>query len=164
MNEYCTSFGVGGGIRPSISQGVNTFILPKYSVAVEQMAERWTVESSKWCEREGLGLTALQNAIHQGSPNADSFRTLQADLDRAVAEAYGWSDLKLHHGHYQTAVGRRFGIGPSTRLDLLRRLRDLNHRRHDEEVARDVHSKARGSASKSTRSRRPNNQLSFGDA
>ena len=52
-----------------------------------------------------------------------------------MSEAYGWSDLSLEHGHYDTRQGVRWTVSPATRLEMLDRLLELNHRRFAEEQA-----------------------------
>jgi hypothetical protein len=86
-----------------------------------------------------LGLTALYNNVH--SPAIDDaaiarLREVQVEIDQVVAKAYGWADIDLDHGFHQTAQGMRFTVSEGTRSEILRRLLDLNHRRHSEEVTR----------------------------
>ena len=147
MTKYCTSFGVGGGISPSISKGVNTFVPPAYSDEVEKFGNEWEEESGRWCERSGQGLTALQNAIHAGSHGADSLAKIQVGLDRAVVDAYGWSDINLDHASRETPSGVRFSVGPSARTELLERLLRLNRERYADESAAGLHAKGKAAAS-----------------
>ena len=44
--------------------------------------------------------------------------------------AYGWDDLKVEHGHFDSKQGSRYTIDESTRHELLQRLLKLNHVRH----------------------------------
>jgi hypothetical protein len=62
-------------------------------------------------------------------------RELHIQLDKAVATAYGWSDLDLGHGFHETKQGTRFTISEAARCEVLARLLKLNHGRHAEEVA-----------------------------
>ena len=62
-------------------------------------------------------------------------------MDRAVADAYGWSDLDLGHGFHQTKQGLRFTISEPARRGVLARLLRLNHERYAEEVAQGLHDK-----------------------
>ena len=61
-------------------------------------------------------------------------RDLRAQLDLAVAHAYGWADLRLDHGFHETKQGVRFTISEAARVDVLDRLLALNHERYAEEV------------------------------
>lgn len=62
-------------------------------------------------------------------------RELHVELDHAVRDAYGWSDLELNHHHWATPQGMRFTVSPEARDELLDRLLELNHERYAAEVA-----------------------------
>lgn len=99
-------------------------------------------------ERE-IGLTATYNLVHDEScTDADirQLRSLHREIDLAVAEAYGWSDLLefdngLDHGFHETDQGLRYTIGPVVRTEILDRLRELNHQRYADEVYLKLHKK-----------------------
>jgi hypothetical protein len=94
-----------------------------------------------------LGLTKLYNLVHDdsvGDAEVERLREIHTEIDYAVAEAYGWTDLELKHGFYDTRQGRRFTIDPVVQVEILDRLLELNHQRHAEEVAQGLHSKAKG--------------------
>jgi hypothetical protein len=74
-------------------------------------------------------------------------------VDIAVARAYGWADLDLGHGFhavpYLPANDReRFTISEPARLEVLRRLGELNRQRYDEEKAATPAVKSRASKSR----------------
>jgi hypothetical protein len=84
------------------------------------------------------GLTATYNRFHNPDERAADIarlRELHAEMDRAVAAAYGWSDLDLGHGFHETAQGVRYTISEAARREVLGRLLELNHQRYAEEVA-----------------------------
>jgi hypothetical protein len=61
-------------------------------------------------------------------------RALHVELDNAVLDVYGWSDLKLAHDFYEIETlpegdRIRYTINPETRKELLKRLLALNHER-----------------------------------
>ncbi len=67
-------------------------------------------------------------------------RELHVQMDEAVLEAYGWSDIQLHHDFYEVDYlpendRDRYTIHPDARKEVLKRLLDLNHKIHAEEVA-----------------------------
>ena len=126
VSEYSTSFGVGSGISPSISRGINTFVMPPTSQAVDDLGERWHIESNSWCAATGKGLTGMQNAIHLSGPSADRLRSLQRELDMAVVEAYGWTDIDLNHDFHDSPQGIRYGLAKAARDAIIERLRALN--------------------------------------
>ncbi len=66
-------------------------------------------------------------------------RRLHAEMDNAVLEAYGWSDIELKHDFYEVDYlpendRVRFTIHPDARREILKRLLELNHKIHEEEV------------------------------
>lgn len=90
------------------------------------------------------GLTKTYNRLNE-SKEAEAdirvLRELHIEMDYTVLKAYGWDDLILNHGYYQTKEGQRFTIYEDARLKILERLLDLNHQRHAEEVAQGIHEK-----------------------
>jgi hypothetical protein len=90
------------------------------------------------------GLTSIYTRIHDPNEIADDIarlRALHVELDYAVRDAYGWTDLDLEHGFYETKVGTRYTFAPAPRQEVLDRLLELNHERYAEEVARGLHGK-----------------------
>lgn len=92
------------------------------------------------------GLTTTYNRFHNPDERAADIarlRQLHVEMDRAVAAAYGWSDLDLGHGFHETAQGVRFTISEAARREVLGRLLELNHQRYAEEVAAGLHEKGK---------------------
>jgi hypothetical protein len=88
-----------------------------------------------------LGLTSLYNQLHSESVNDAAIgrlREIQVEIDTAVADAYGWGDIRLEHDFYQTRQGVRFTVSESARRHVLKRLLELNHQRYADEPARRV--------------------------
>ncbi|MBI5168202.1 MAG: restriction endonuclease [Candidatus Eisenbacteria bacterium] len=104
-------------------------------------------------EAEREGLTATYNRFHspaEKSPDIEQLRALHVELDRAVSDAYGWTDLALGHDFHATKQGTRFTLSDPARREVLARLLQLNHDRHAEELAQGLHDKpAKKSAAKS---------------
>jgi len=66
-------------------------------------------------------------------------RELHVEMDNTVLEAYGWKDIDLKHDFYEMENlpendRVRFTIHPDARKEVLKRLLDLNHKIHEEEV------------------------------
>lgn len=66
-------------------------------------------------------------------------RELHVEMDNAVLEAYGWQDIDLRHDFYEVDYlpendRVRFTIHPDARKEVLKRLLELNHKIHEEEV------------------------------
>ena len=94
--------------------------------------------------RIGLGLTKTYNRVHdphEHNADIEKVRSLHVDLDFAVRDAYGWSDLELDHHHWETPQGMRFTVSPAAKDELLDRLLELNHQRYAEEVEAGLHDK-----------------------
>jgi hypothetical protein len=90
------------------------------------------------------GLTTTYNRVHNPDEHADDIarlRELHVELDLAVADAYGWSDLDLGHDFHDTKFGTRFTFAPVPRQEVLDRLLELNHARYAEEVQMGLHKK-----------------------
>ncbi len=110
----------------------------------------------------GIGLTKLYNRFHtpkENDPAIEDLRALQRELDVAVAHAYKWNDLDLEHGFHEVPFlpendRIRYTISETVRIEVLRRLAELNRQRYEEEFARGLHSSdskpSKGSAKKSS--------------
>lgn len=69
-----------------------------------------------------------------------TLRKLHKEMDEAVLEAYGWQDIALRHDFYEVDYlpendRVRYTIHPEARKEVLKRLLELNHKIHEEEVA-----------------------------
>ncbi len=76
--------------------------------------------------------------------NIEKLRELQVEMDNAVLEAYGWSDIDLRHDFYEMEYlpendRVRFTIHPDARKEVLKRLLLLNHERFEEEAKKGLH-------------------------
>ncbi len=95
-----------------------------------------------------IGLTKLYNRFHtdtERDPRIEELRSLQRQMDAAVAHAYGWDDLDLNHGFHEVPYlpesdRIRFTISETARIEVLQRLSELNRQRYEEEVAQGLHS------------------------
>ncbi len=86
--------------------------------------------------KRGIGLTELYNMFHDNrekSEDIQHLRNIEVELDEIVLTAYGWDDLQLGHGFYETKQGARFVISEVARKAILQRLLKLNNQRHEQE-------------------------------
>jgi hypothetical protein len=84
-------------------------------------------------------------SIEEAVEGIIELRKLHVELDKAVLEAYGWGPgssqpIELRHDFYEVDYlpendRIRYTIHPEARKEILRRLLDLNHKIHEEEVA-----------------------------
>lgn len=75
-------------------------------------------------------------------------RAHQKQIDNAVRDAYGWTDLDLEHGFHEVGYlpandNVRFTISESARIEVLKRLAKLNNERWEEEEATGLHKKGK---------------------
>ncbi len=82
----------------------------------------------------------LQIPIEQAIKEIETLRQLQKQMDEGVLKAYGWTDINLAHDFYEVDYlpendRIRYTISPEARKEILKRLLELNHKIHDEEVA-----------------------------
>ena len=56
-------------------------------------------------------------------------REIHVELDQAVMDAYGWSDVPLDHGFHTYRQMQRWTVSPAARVEILDRLLAENHRR-----------------------------------
>lgn len=80
-------------------------------------------------------------------------RRLHVELDNAVRDAYGWTDLNLDHDFVEVETlpendRVRYTISPTARKEVLKRLLALNHHRAKEEAARTPAAKPKGAGRK----------------
>ena len=133
----------------STSYALETWAMPALggSGELESLGERYHTHRESLMSAEAIGLTQLYNRFHDLSdhdPRIEAMRNLHREIDIAVARAYGWDDLDLEHGFhavpYLPESDRvRFTISDRARLEVLRRLSELNHQRYEEEVAQGLH-------------------------
>jgi len=133
-------------IRYTPTDCFETFPQPPHDATVEAAGRALDQHRAPLMVANDQGLTKTYNRVHDPadqSPGIVELRRLHAELDHAVAGAYGWVDLDLDHGFWDTSQGRRHTIGPTARTEVLDRLLELNHHRHAEEVAAGLHNKPR---------------------
>lgn len=114
---------------------------------LEDLGNRYHAHRESLMVDEAIGLTQLYNRFHDHSdddPRIETMRVLHRGIDLAVARAYGWDDVDLEHGFHAVPYlpendRVRFTISDRVRLEVLRRLSELNHQRHEEEVAQGLH-------------------------
>jgi hypothetical protein len=81
-------------------------------------------------------------------------RELHVQMDAAVLDAYGWNDIELRHDFYEVDYlpendRVRFTIHPEARKEVLKRLLELNHKIHEEEVKAGLWDRKKTSSKKS---------------
>lgn len=118
---------------------------------LDEVGERYYLHRESVMAESSIGLTQFYNRFHSISdkdPQIEVMRKLHCEVDREVARAYGWSDVDLDHGFHDVPYlpesdRIRFTINENARVEILRRISELNHKRYEEEVAKGLHGKGR---------------------
>ncbi len=129
----------------------DTFPFPAHLDGLELIGTRYEEHRRTVMLARQQGLTKTYNRFHSPDDMAEDIqrlRELHVEMDRAVAQAYGWSDLDLGHGFHDTKQGLRYTLSETARREVLDRLLELNHARYAEEVAQGLHDEGQKKATK----------------
>jgi hypothetical protein len=140
---------LGTTLRYAPTDCFETFPFPLSYSQVAVLGESYYEKRNEIMVARQYGLTKLYNQFHNSDERSHEFselRALHAQMDNAVADAYGWGDLKLGHGFHETKQGIRLTMSEPARREVLARLLKLNHERYAEEVAQGLHEKKNGQA------------------
>ena len=124
-----------------------TFVQPTLTESIGRLGAALHDHRSALMLDRQEGLTKIYNRVCNVDERADDIvllRHIHVELDHAVRDAFGWSDLDLGHGFHETKFGTRFTFAPIPRQEVLDRLLELNHDRYAEEVRQGLHSKTTG--------------------
>ena len=144
-------------VNYSPSDAYVTFPRPEPTPELEAIGRTLHTERREIMLRRELGLTKLYNLVNDPGleagtdPDVDRMRAIHVELDAAVAAAYGWEDLDLTHGFHTYRKMTRWTVPPATRVEILDRLLEENHRRAAAEAAAAA---ASGQSTGGSRSRR----------
>ena len=119
--------------------------------------------------RNNEGLTKTYNRFHdpnERDPDILKLRNLHAAMDRAVLDAYGWSDIPtdcefiLDYEIDEETWGKkkkpyRYRWPEEIHDEVLARLLDLNQKRYAEEVAAGLHDRSNKKAAPQKRKKKP---------
>ncbi|MFK0133239.1 Eco57I restriction-modification methylase domain-containing protein [Streptomyces rubiginosohelvolus] len=111
------------------------FARPEPTDRLTEMGQTLDAERREIMLRRAFGLTDLYNLVNDPSvvDSADAdvarMREIHVELDQAVMDAYGWSDVPLEHGFHTYRQMRRWTVSPTARVEILDLLLEENHRR-----------------------------------
>lgn len=142
-------------LKYSPGNAFETFPFPECLDRISALGDQYYVHRAAVLLANGEGLTKTYNRFHNADERAADIavlRALHVEMDRAVAVAYGWSDLALGHGFHETKQGVRYTISEAARRAVLDRLLALNHQRYAGEVRAGLHDsgKPKARAAKAT--------------
>jgi len=157
INEAWTrknSSSLGATLRYVITDAFETLPLGSFNdPLLEDVGARYERHRTRLGAKLKIGLTDIYNRFHDASERDADFealRELHREMDEAAAAAYGWSDLALDHDFHSVPYlpendRVRFTISEPARLEVLRRLGELNRQRYEGEQAAARGAKARTS-------------------
>ncbi|MBM7829356.1 hypothetical protein JOE59_000061 [Agromyces cerinus] len=106
---------------------------PKFARETARLGKQLDADRREIMLRRQLGLTALYNLVNspalQGDADVDLIRSIHVQIDEALLEAYGWTDIPLDHGFHTYRQMERWTVSPAARVEILDRLLEENHRR-----------------------------------
>lgn len=139
-------------LRYTPSDCYETFPFPENApAALEELGEKYDSLRRQIMTSRNIGLTALYNLFHnpaEKDAELEEMRKLQREIDEAVRDAYGWSDLDLGHGFHEVGYlpandNVRYTISEPARIEILKRLSALNRQRWEEEEKAGLHKKGK---------------------
>ena len=160
---WAVKFGTTMRVDPTYTPTTvfETFPRPEPTPELEAIGRTLDTERREIMLRRELGLTKLYNLVNDPGleagtdPDVDRMRAIHVELDAAVAAAYGWEDLDLTHGFHTYRKMTRWTVPPATRVEILDRLLEENHRRAAAEAAAAAASCQSTGGSRSRRGRKP---------
>ena len=89
--------------------------------------------------RRHLSRTANACSLSDAVAGILELRRLHKEMDETVLKAYGWTDINLAHDFYEVEYlpendRIRYTISPAARREVLKRLLELNHKIHAQEM------------------------------
>ena len=156
---------MGATLRYAITDCISTFPFSLSHLDAgysEGLSQEYLGCRSRLSKSMNCGYTSVYNRVHTWSSDTcddeiGNLRQLQMEVDKAITLAYGWSDLELGHGFHAVPYlpendRIRFTISEPARVEVLRRLAELNRQRYEEEVDQGLHD---GNAARAKSAPRP---------
>lgn len=137
-------------INYSTSEALETWPMPSINdalVELETLGNEYHTLREQILLSEEIGLTKLYNRFHDPSDagiQIEKMRELHRKIDLAVCHAYSWDDLNLNHDFQEVSYLPkndcvRYTISKLARVEVLRRLSELNHQQYEQEIAQGLH-------------------------
>ncbi|WP_187264951.1 DNA methyltransferase [Homoserinibacter sp. GY 40078] len=135
-------------VRYTPSDVFETLPRPANTQRMRELGEQLDGDRREIMLRRQLGLTRLYNLVNspdvRGDADVDHIRSLHVQIDEAVMEAYGCTDIPLDHGFHTYRQMERWTVSPAARVEILDRLLEENHRRAALEVQQNPTKAKRG--------------------
>lgn len=136
------------------SAAFGTFPRPSTTDRLESIGRALDDERREIMLRRDIGLTKLYNLVNDANladafdPDVERMRAIHVEVDEAVMDAYGWSDIPLDHGFHTYRQMERWTVSPAARNEILDRLLEENHRRAAAEAVSSPKKTAKGRKAK----------------
>ncbi len=129
--EWCWAF---CSTMPSGSRRYNPsdflkFPFPENFGQVARVAEVFDTRRCEFMRERSIGVGAFMNMLHDESCSDSrvfGLRSALKELDGAIFESYGWSDLEIEYQFRIIGKGKRLGLTPSLAKEVMNRLKALN--------------------------------------
>lgn len=137
------------------SDAFGTFPRPKSTERLERIGRVLDEERREIMLRRDISLTKLYNLVNDANladssdPDVKRMRAIHVEVDEAVLDAYGWSDIAPNHGFHTYRQMERWTVSDAARIEIIDRLLEENHRRAAAEAAAKTKATPRGRKSKS---------------
>jgi hypothetical protein len=132
---------MGGVARYTPSNVFETFPRPEPTDWLERIGRTLDTERREVLRRRDIGLTKLYKLVNDptipdsADADVDRVRAIHVELDQAVMDAYGWSNIPLDPGFHSYRQMNRWTVSSAARVEILDRLLEENHRRAGAESA-----------------------------
>lgn len=137
-------------IRYTPSDVFETLPRPEATTRMRELGEALDTHRRSVMQARRTGLTKTYNLVFDPDENDTDIvelRRIHREIDLAVLDAYGWSDIDPDHGFHKAGRDLRYTIGPAAQREVLDRLLELNQERYADEVARGLHDRKKRRAS-----------------
>lgn len=129
--EWCWAF---CSTMPSGSRRYNPsdflkFPFPENSGQVASIAEVFDTQRCEFMRERSIGVGAFMNMLHDercSDSRIFGFRSALKELDGAIFQMYGWSDLEIEYQFRVIGKGKRLGLTPNLAKEVMNRLKNLN--------------------------------------
>lgn len=136
-------------LRYTATDCFETLPLPEGRRGLAARGEEYSELRSVILRERVIGLTKFYNLFHaptESDGKIQHLRDLHEVIDAAVANIYGWGDIDLDHDFHSVSYlpegdRVRFTISEPARLEILKRLGELNRQRFEAEQIFSVQSK-----------------------
>lgn len=132
---------MGDTLRYTSSDSFDTFPFPPITEEIRAVSEGFYQLRQLLMRDLNVGVTTLLNMMNnrdESSPQILLLRAKYCELNSAVIDAYGWSDLQISYDFRDGGLGSRYSVSECAQRQILQRLLELNYHLH-EEISKDLH-------------------------